>query len=252
MEQKLIPEERLIVGIDVKPEPPKGREWSKPQALTLAKMAKEIGVSCVMVDSLVRGDYSIIDDIHELGLQVFADLKLCGTQETLATDGIYLRRFKPDFVSLMLRNADLTAIQAFQAELPETKLLGWTILTNRNDKKFRERYGRSIGETASQLGQLAVEAKMHGLISAPGETKVLRLLFGHKLRLYASGIRPAGVSVPNDDQDPERTMTPVQAIKAGASYLIVKRPITMAENPRDAMLNILKEMESAIAPRYRP
>jgi orotidine-5'-phosphate decarboxylase len=252
MQQKLTPAERLIVGIDVKPqEPHQGKEWMQSQALTLAKIVKEVGVSCVMLESLVRGDYSIIEAVHELGLQVFADLKLCGTQETLATDGILLRRYRPEFVSFMLRNADPAAIQAFQAELPNTKLLGWTILTNRNDKKFQERNGCSIEAAAIQLGRVAVEAKMHGIISAPKEAKalrarfgLLRAKFGDALSIYTPAIRPEGAKVSNDDQDPERAMTPADAIKAGVSYLIVKRPITGAENPRDATQKILKEIES--------
>lgn len=245
MEQNLAPLEHLIIGLDVKPPALKGLDWMVDRALTLGKMAKEIGVHYVKVESIARADPSITEKLHELGLKVFLDLKLSGTKDTLAIDAVLLRRYKPELVSFMLNNLEPAATEAFQTELPDTKLLGVTILTNRNEKKFRERNGCSIEEAAIQLGRVAEEAKMHGLISAPREARVLRVKFGHKLPLYAPAIRPEWATIRNDDQDPERTMTPTEAIKAGVSYLIVQRPITEAENPREAAVNILKEITAA-------
>lgn len=254
MPQELTPTERLaaehlIIGIEVKPPPPKGMDWMIDRAFTLAKMALELGIPCVKVEALARAHPNIVDELRKLGLKVFLDLKLSGTKDTLAIDAILLKRSMPDLLSFMLKDLDPAAIESFHTELPDTKLLGVAILTNLNEKKFRQRNGCSIEEEAIRRGAVAREAKMHGLISAPGEAGALRRKFAHELPLYAPAIRPEGVVLRIDDQDPERAMTPTQAVKAGVKYLIVQRPITEAENPRDAAIKIIQEIAAVAYPK---
>ncbi len=248
MQQNLVAAQRLIVALDFKPTFPKGRDWMREQVLTFAKGLKETEVRCLKLESLLRGDYSLIDDIHELGFQVFADLKLSGTKETLSTDGILLKRYKPDFVSVMCGSGP-TGMKALKEELPETKILGVTALTNLTDIDTRELYSGSVEEIVTRFGQAAKKAEIHGLISAPKEARPLRMKFGHVLSLYAPAVRPTWANVSKDDQNPQRTMTPKEAVEAGVDYLIVGRPITEAENSRDAVTRIIEEIKTA---RYRP
>ena len=82
---------------------------------------------------------------------------------------------------------------------------------------------------------------MYGVVCSAQEAKILRQELGSDFVLVTTGIRPDGDSA--DDQ--KRILTPVQAIEAGSSYLVIGRPITQAENPKEKLVQISKQLSGA-------
>jgi len=251
MQKTLTPAERLIVAADFKPDleqQKKGflREWVWDQVESLADSLKGTGVYLKVNSALRACGYELINAIHERGLRVLADLKLIDIGETLSTDGVLLREAKPELLTTMCV-AGLTAMQALKAELPDTEVLGVTVLTSLKDADTQAMFTCSTEEAVMRFAQVAADAKIDGLISSPKEAEVLRAKFGLVLSLNTPAIRPTWAIVPGDDQNPDRIMTPAKAIKAGADRIVVGRPIVKAEKPYDAVMRTIEEIASAMA-----
>jgi orotidine-5'-phosphate decarboxylase len=119
-------------------------------------------------------------------------------------------------------------------------LIGVTILTSLDEKILAKELGiqRPLKEEVLSLARLAKEAGLDGVVSSPEETEMLRKEFGKGFVLVTPGIRlPEG-----ETHDQRRALTPREAVKRGASYLVVGRPITGASDPRQAVLQILQSL----------
>lgn len=248
MQKTLAPAERLIVAADFKPASGTfyGKYWVENEVLSLAQKLKNTGVYLKINSALRAVGYDLITHIHNYGLRVFADLKLIDISETLSTDGILLQEVKPELLTTMCVSG-ISAMQALKAELPDTEVLGVTVLTSLKDADTRAMFTCSTEEAVMRFAQVAADAKIDGLISSPKEAEMLRAKFGIVLSLNTPAIRPTWAIVPGDDQNPERIMTPAKAIKAGADRIVVGRPIVKAENPYDAVMRTIEEIASATA-----
>ena len=246
MQKILAPAERLIVPADFKPTAPNGKDWVKAQVLALADSLKGTGVYLKVNSALRASGYDLIGEIQSRGLRVFADLKLFDIGNTLSTDGVLLKEAKPELLTTACV-AGVTAIQALKAELPDTEVLGVTVLTSLKDADTQAMFTCSTEEAVMRFAQVAADAKIDGLISSPKEAEVLRAKFGIVLSLNTPAIRPTWAIVPGDDQNPDRIMTPAKAIKAGADRIVVGRPIVKAEKPYDAVMRTIEEIASATA-----
>jgi len=255
MQKTLTPAERLIVAADFKPSkeqieneaaliaPMKVRDWTKKKVLALADSLKGTRVYLKVNSALRACGYGLIDEIHSRGLRVFADLKLIDIGETLSTDGVHIREAKPELLTTMCVSG-LTAMQALKVELPDTEILGVTVLTSLKDADTQAIFNCSIEEAVMRFAQVAAEAKIHGLISSPKQATKLRSEFGNRFTLNTPAIRPHWAIVPGDDQNPDEIMTPSKAIKAGADRIVVGRPIVKAEKPYDAVMRTIEEIAS--------
>ncbi|MCX7829882.1 MAG: orotidine-5'-phosphate decarboxylase, partial [Acidobacteria bacterium] len=96
-------------------------------------------------------------------------------------------------------------------------------------------------ETVLRLATLGKESGLDGIISSAQEIKVVREYFGKDFVILTPGIRPLG----NEVNDQKRIATPAEAVKSGADFLVVGRPITAATSPKEAVFDILKEIEEA-------
>lgn len=250
----LTPAERLIVAADFKPgmvyplSPGQNncRKAIMKKVLDLADSLKGTGVYLKVNSALRACGYDLIEEIQSRGLRVFADLKLFDIGETLSTDGAFLKEAKPELLTTVCV-AGVTAMQALKAELPETEVLGVTVLTSLKDADTQAMFTCSTEEAVMRFAQVAADAKIDGLISSPKEAEVLRAKFGMVLSLNTPAIRPTWAIVPGDDQNPERIMTPAKAIKAGADRIVVGRPIVKAEKPYDAVMRTIEEIASVTA-----
>ena len=243
--RKLTVKERLIVAADFKPVEPNERDWVRKQVLMLAERLYGTGI-CLKVNSALRAcGHGLIREIHDRELSVFADLKLFDIDSTLAVDGVLLRAAKPEFLTVVCA-AGISAMKALKAELPETEVLGVTALTSLKDLDTQMMFSCMTEEAVLRFAAVASIAEIDGLICSPKEAKMLREKFGILLSLNTPAIRPTWAIVPGDDQNPERIMTPAKAIKAGADRIIVGRPITKADNPREAVMRTLEEISSAL------
>jgi orotidine-5'-phosphate decarboxylase len=245
MKKMLKLEERLIVAADFKPPGGSGRFWVETQVLGLAKKLERTGVILKVNSALRACGHGLIDQIHNHGLGVFADLKLYDIPNTLETDGAFLRRSRPELLTTVC-SAGVAAMSALQKELPETEVLGVTVLTSLNGADVQEVYGRNMDDTVLTLAKQAVVAGIGGWICSPREAAILRIL-SDRMTINTPAIRPAWFKDPKDDQNPERIMTPAKAIQAGADRIVVGRPILKASDPLDAVKRTLDEIASAVS-----
>jgi orotidine-5'-phosphate decarboxylase len=118
-------------------------------------------------------------------------------------------------------------------------LLGVTVLTSSDEATLRETgVNSSMQEQVLRLAQLGVEGGITGLVASPHELGPLRSAHGAKIKIVTPGIRPSGSAT----GDQKRVTTPAEALRAGADFLVIGRPITAAPDPRGALDQILADV----------
>ncbi len=126
-------------------------------------------------------------------------------------------------------------------------ILAITVLTSLAGADFARIFNQtedSVEHVVKKLAIIAYEAGARGFVCSPLEVKMLRELFGEEVTLVVPGVRPAGSST--DDQ--KRVATPLKAMRDGASYLVIGRPIRNADNPASAARAIAAEIEPHVFP----
>lgn len=251
MKRKLTATERLIVAADFRPPSDlkksiSARSHVRDSVLKLADDLEGTGVY-IKVNSAVRAcGYGLIDELHARGLRVFVDLKLFDIKETLSIDGALLFETKPELLTVVC-SAGVEAMEALKAELPDTEVLGVTVLTSHDENIAQAMFCCSVEEAAVRFANFGKSAGIDGLISSAKEATVLSAGFGVLFSINTPAIRPTWAIVKGDDQNPDRIMTPFKAIKAGADRIVVGRPIIQAEKPRDAVMRTIDEIMLATA-----
>ena len=125
------------------------------------------------------------------------------------------------------------------AEGSNLTLLGVTVLTSMDEADLTEAgYSGTPRDLVLRRALQAREAGMGGIVCSPEEAKAVRSIIGPDMALVTPGIRPAGA----DKGDQKRVASPSDALNAGASHLVIGRPITAAADPKSAALAILDEM----------
>lgn len=147
-------------------------------------------------------------------------------------------------LAMMRAAAQAAAETAERQQQPKALVLGVTVLTSLDEAMLSDELGiaRKIEDHVVRLAQLAQAAGLDGVVASPQELSALRRACGPKFNLLTPGIRPSGA--PAGDQ--QRVQTPGEAIRAGADFLVVGRPIIAALDPRAAARAILQEMEGAV------
>jgi orotidine-5'-phosphate decarboxylase len=178
-------------------------------------------------------------ELKGAGRQVFLDWKLHDIGVTVEKAAAALA--EAGVGDLLTVHAEPQVMDAARRgiEGSDLKLLGVTVLTSLSDQDL-EAIGYRVG--AAQLVERrvrqAVEAGIHGVVASPQEAAMAREIGGADFLVVTPGVRPAGAA--RDDQ--ARAATPRAALGAGASHLVVGRPITTAADPREAALAISREM----------
>jgi len=166
------------------------------------------------------------------GAPIFLDLKLHDIPNTVAGGVRAVLPLRPSMLTIhasggpaMIQAARQAAGSA-GAERP--MILAVTVLTSLDqDALTATGVAASPAQQVLRLGRLAVEAGADGLVCSPLEVAMLRQALGSSVRLVVPGVRPAGA--PSNDQ--ARTMTPAEAVAAGADWIVVGRPITKSDDP---------------------
>jgi len=198
---------------------------------------------------------SIVKFLKNKGYKVMLDLKYHDIPNTVACACESASEMDVDFITLhtsggfsMLEAAvKATLLAAHDKNIERAKLLGITVLTSLDEAYFKDLFGeikRTIEEQVIFLAQLARSAGLDGVIASPKETSMIRRECGKDFLIVTPGIRSATLEkeiIIGDDQ--ARTMTPKEAIKAGANYIVVGRPIVKALNPKEATEKIIREIE---------
>lgn len=181
---------------------------------------------------------------------IFLDLKFCDIPNTVAGAVAAAAKLPKVCMLTLHTTGGLEMMCAARDAVKGTKnpplLLGVTILTSLNDAALG-RIGLA-GPPESRvvaLALLAQEAGMGGVVASAREVEAVRMAVGPNVRIVVPGVRPAMPDGKGKSDDQARVATPESAIRSGADYLVVGRPITGAANPAKAADAILLEMKGA-------
>jgi orotidine-5'-phosphate decarboxylase len=183
----------------------------------------------------------LVEKLQQRGFEVFLDLKFHDIPNTTAQAckaAAGLGVWMVNVHALGGRRMMETACEALANHAHRPKLIAVTILTSMAQEDL---LGIGISETPAQmvsrLAQLASDSGLDGVVCSAQEAASLRQQCGQGFCLVTPGIRPANAAA----NDQSRIMTPGAALQAGSSYLVVGRPITQADDPLQALQDILKE-----------
>lgn len=185
-----------------------------------------------------------VREIADLGFNVFLDLKLHDIPNTVAKAVASAAKLPIRMLTLHTgggREMMQWAVKAQQQHKPDLLLLGVTVLTSTSAQGLAETgVADSPEQQVVRLGRLAADSGLRGLVCSPLEIAPLRAALGSDIALVTPGIRPRDAET--DDQT--RVMTPAEAARAGATYIVVGRPIFKAPDPVAAARGILAELIS--------
>ncbi|MEO0412791.1 MAG: orotidine-5'-phosphate decarboxylase [Pseudomonadota bacterium] len=207
-------------------------------------LASDVGGIKLGLEFFLANGPAGIDDVCVDRPPLFLDLKLHDIPNTVASAVRALSALKhaPAFLTLHAQGGPemiRAAAQARDEALPQTKLLAVTVLTSLDGEDLAAMgiHGQPLDQVL-RLGEMAVSAGADGCVCSPLEVEALREALGQEAALMVPGIRPAGAS----KGDQKRVMTPAEAVKAGANFLVIGRPITQAPDPEAAAQAISQEL----------
>lgn len=189
-----------------------------------------------------RAGPQLVETLVKRGFDIFLDLKFHDIPATVgkacaaAADlGVWMMNVHALGGTRMLESAR-TAVDAAGSK---AKLIAVTILTSMDESDLQSiGLAGSPGENVERLAGLASETGLDGVVCSAQEATRLRALLGENFLLVTPGVRPVGSSA--DDQ--RRVMTPADAVRSGASYLVIGRPVTQSEDPAHTLLTINSEL----------
>lgn len=221
----------IIVALDVP---------AADAALKLARdVAPAVGAFKIGSELFTSAGPDIVRRVRDTGASVFLDLKFHDIPNTVAKAVAAATRLDVQMLTVhtsggseMMRAAEESALQtALSSGRGAPLVLGVTVLTSMDSHALTETGSEAnIGRQVERLATLAVNAGLRGLVCSPLEIAALRQILPEKTQLVTPGIRTGAEKA--DDQ--KRTLSAREAIAAGASWLVIGRPIYAAENPRAA------------------
>jgi orotidine-5'-phosphate decarboxylase len=241
------PRTKIIIALDVK---------NKKEAIAVVSGLKDARTFKVGLELFTAEGPELFKKLKILRKDIFLDLKLHDIPNTVAgavrsavRHGVQMMTIHTSGGRDMMARAAEAARETAEAEKVEQPLLlGVTILTSLKSAELDE-----VGMTSDVAGQvlrlarLAKSAGMDGVVCSPQEIEMIRKELGRDLLIVTPGIRPSWAAA----QDQKRIMTPAEAVKNGADYLVIGRPITEAASPQDAFARIVEELERPEDPADR-
>lgn len=186
----------------------------------------------------------LVDTLVQRGFDVFLDLKfhdipntVAGACKAAASLGVWMLNVHALGGEAMLR----AAREAVDKSSHQPLLIGVTILTSLGDHEMQSvGLQGTVAENVLRLAKLVKQTGLDGVVCSSQEAQMLRMQLGAKFALVTPGIRPAGAV--KDDQS--RVLTPVEALRAGANYLVLGRPITQAVDPLGTLVMINSDINN--------
>ena len=222
------PADRIIVALD---------GMAPEQALVFAGQVEGLRWVKVGLELFVQAGPGVVGQLREKGLRVFLDLKFHDIPATMAGACRRASALGAELITVhacagseALKAAQAAAVEEAQdTGQPVPTLLAVTVLTSWDEQRMQQELaiGQRIGERVPALAQLSVTAGIGGCVCSPLEASTLRAQYPQPFALVTPGIRPRGAAV----GDQARVMGPAEAMAAGASQLVIGRPITKAEDP---------------------
>ena len=222
-----------------------------PTAELALKLAQEIapavGAFKIGGELFTSSGPDIVRRVRDTGAAVFLDLKFHDIPNTVAKSVAAAVRLDVQMLTIhtsggaeMMRAAEKSAQEtALQSGRNAPLVLGVTVLTSSDNSTLSEiGCEPNVAKQVERLASLAAKAGLRGLVCSPLEIAALRQILPKEFQLVTPGIRTGAEKA--DDQ--KRTLTPREAMDAGASWLVVGRPIYAAPNPRQAAESILNSL----------
>jgi orotidine-5'-phosphate decarboxylase len=233
------PRDRIIFALDVE-------HFSEAQHwVTLLK--DKVGMFKVGKQLFTHAGPKVIDMIRARNQNIFLDLKFHDIPTTVAKAGAEATKLNVSIFDLhalggfemMKRTVEASRATAKEMGVPKPLILAVTILTSMDEEALKEVGIRGpVLDEVGQLAQLAMKAGVDGVVASPKEIGIIRQQCGDKFLIVTPGIR-----LPSEEKDDQkRTLSPREAISAGASYLVIGRPIKEAKDPLGAVQRIVEDI----------
>lgn len=221
--------ERLVIAVDVS---------SREEILKLVdELRGTVGIFKIGLQAFIANGPSIVREIVASGERVFLDLKIHDIPNT-AKHAVAEAAALGASIATVHTAGGPAMLQACAHDA--LLVLGVTVLTSLDDAELaRIGFAGTPMDNAVRLARLAKDSGLRGVVASPLEIEAIRDACGSEFVILTPGIRPAGADV----GDQRRTMTPREAIGAGADYIVVGRPVTSAADPRSAAQRIVDEMK---------
>ena len=223
----------------------------KRKALSYVDVLKDhVGIFKVGLELFVAQGPEILKEIrNRTGAGIFLDLKLHDIPATVKRAFLAASAYHPHFVTVHCDEGEEVLKDVAQSNQGNTKILAITVLTSLDRRKlealgYNRRYAEDLSALVLLKARLAMEAGCHGIVCSGHEVSMVKREVGQDLIVVTPGIRPAWSMVDKDDQ--KRIVTPAQAIRAGADYIVIGRPIRDAADPRKAAAMTAEEIKSAL------
>lgn len=198
----------------------------------------------VGLELFVRKGPALIEELREAGFPVFLDLKFHDIPFTVAGAVRSACSLEPEVLNVHASGGLEMMRAAAEARTGGTRIIAVTILTSMDlpDLKLLGTTDTPL-ELVTRLASAARDCGLDGVVCSPLEASAVRSATNDRFLIVTPGIRPAGSAA----GDQKRIMTPARAIRAGASALVVGRPITGASDPGKAAMSILAEIDGALS-----
>ena len=240
---QLTVDQRIIVPLDVP---------TAETALTLVDRLPQVSFWKVGLELFISAGPSILQELKARDKRIFLDLKLHDIPNTMAGACAAATRYGVDILTLHAAagNAALTAaLAAAQTEaethnVPLPLIVAVTLLTSITAEALETelRVPLTVEDYVLKMALLSQDVGLGGVVCSPQEVPQMRRFLSPNFALVCPGVRPNWASA-NDQQ---RTLTPAQALQAGATYLVIGRPITASPNPAEAFQRICDECTTAL------
>lgn len=214
------PKERIIVALD---------RSDRDSILRLVdQLYGEVGMFKIGLQAFVANGPSIVEEVVSRSQKVFLDLKFHDIPNTAGNAVAAARQIGASMTTIHAAGGRAMVRRCVEAAGPDLLVLAVTVLTSLSDGDLAEiGHARGAEAAAVQLARLAQEEGGGGVVASPREVRAIREACGDSLVIVTPGIRGRADAA----ADQARTMAAAEAIAAGASYLVVGRPITEAEEP---------------------
>lgn len=235
--------QRLIFALDVD-EFAIAEQWVERlhENVGLFKIGKQLFTKC---------GPQVVQMVQQRGGNVFLDLKYHDIPNTVAKAAVEACKLGVKMfnvhalggLEMMQKTVEEVDAYCASAGIERPTMLAVTILTSSTEETLRGvGIDRPVTEMVPRLAKLAKDAGFDGVVASPKEVELIRAACGEDFQIVTPGVRPSFAAL--DDQ--KRVTTPADAISAGATALVIGRPISAADNPLEAAGMILEEIEAAL------
>ncbi len=233
------PKDKIIFALDVE-HFGEAQQW-------VNRLKDRIGIFKVGKQLFTHAGPKVVDMIRQKGQKVFLDLKYHDIPNTVAKAGEEATRLGVAMfnlhalggVEMMKKTVEASRSVAKELGIPKPIILAVTILTSMDQDSMKEvGIQGPIQDEVGRLASLSLKAGVDGVVASPQEIGIIRQKCGEKFLIVTPGIRH-----PSDKKDDQkRTMSPKEAITAGANYLVIGRPIKEAKDPLEAVQKIIEDI----------